>query len=424
MTFVPEQSGKNAWLEKVREIVWQTPVVDMHTHLFPRRFGKLSLTGMDDLLTYHYLIAETLRVLPMTYDEYWSLSKERRADLIWQTLFVERTPISEAARGVVTILRRLGLEAKGRSLAELRANWPDRSEAGYTERILDLAGVGQAVMTNDPFDPEEREIWLSSVSTARPGENRFLAALRLDALLNDYGSLPVRLNNWGYRADSVLTEETVAELGRFIKEWTERMRAVYVAVSLPDTFSFPDGSTRSILLERVVLPVCRDMGLPLALMIGVKRGVNPALLEAGDSVGKADIRVVERLCADFPHNKFMVTMLSRENQHELAVTARKFRNLMVFGSWWFLNNPSLVGEITRMRLELLGTSFIPQHSDARILEQVIYKWAHAKEVIAQVLVEKYRDLSEAGWPVSAADIRRDVESLFEGNFWRFKNLKL
>lgn len=77
-----------------------------------------------------------------------------------------------------------------------------------------------------------------------------------------------------------------------------------------------------------------------------------------------------------------------------------------------------------MRLELLGTSFIPQHSDARILEQLIYKWIHSKQVIAKVLAEKYGDLSEAGWPVSEEDIRRDVEALFAGNFWRFKNLKL
>jgi hypothetical protein len=30
-------------------------------------------------------------------------------------------------------------------------------------------------------------------------------------------------------------------------------------------------------------------------------------------------------------------------------------------------------EMTRERMEMLGTTFIPQHSDARILEQVIYK---------------------------------------------------
>jgi len=90
-------------------------------------------------------------------------------------------------------------------------------------------------------------------------------------------------------------------------------------------------------------------------------------------VGKADITVVEHLCSEYPRNKFLVTMLTRENQHELCVAARKFRNLLVFGCWWFLNNPSLVEEITRMRFELLGVSVIPQHSDARVLDQLVYK---------------------------------------------------
>ena len=37
---------------------------------------------------------------------------------------------------------------------------------------------------------------------------------------------------------------------------------------------------------------------------------------------------------------------------------------MPFGCWWFLNNPSIVQEITRERIEMLGTSFIPEHPDA------------------------------------------------------------
>jgi hypothetical protein len=36
---------------------------------------------------------------------------------------------------------------------------------------------------------------------------------------------------------------------------------------------------------------------------------------------------------------------------------------MIFGCWWWLNNPSLIVEIKRMRCELLGTIFIPHHSD-------------------------------------------------------------
>src|SRR5207248_4150352 len=87
----------------------------------------------------------------------------------------------------------------------------------------------------------------------------------------------------------------------------------------------------------------------------------------------ADVTALERICAEYPDVRFLVTILSRENQHELCVSARKFNNLMPFGCWWFLNNPSIVSEITRERLELLGSSFIPQHSDASVLEQLIYK---------------------------------------------------
>jgi hypothetical protein len=131
--------------------------------------------------------------------------------------------------------------------------------------------------------------------------------------------------------------------------------------------------------------------------------------------GRGDTASVTNLCRTFPNNRFLVTMLSRENQHELAVAARKFPNLMIFGCWWFLNNPSLIDEITTMRVELLGTSFIPQHSDARILEQLIYKWDHSRAVICPVLTAKYQALARTGWPVTGAAIAADVTRYLEGN---------
>jgi hypothetical protein len=117
--------------------------------------------------------------------------------------------------------------------------------------------------------------------------------------------------------------------------------------------------------------------------------------------------------------RFLVTVLARENQHELCVTARKFPNLLPFGCWWFLNNPSLILEMTRMRVELLGFSFVPQHSDARILDQLVYKWEHSRAAISTVLREKFADLLATGWPLAEGDIRRDVEQLFGGNLRGF-----
>src|SRR5262249_30132298 len=168
-----------------------------------------------------------------------------------------------------------------------------------------------------------------------------------------------------------------------------------------------------------VLPHCREFGLPLALMMGVKRQVNPHLRLAGDGVGLSKLGALERLCLEFPENRFLVTALARENQHELCVLARKFRNLHVFGCWWFTNVPGLVEEITRMRLELIGLSFTPQHSDARVLDQLIYKWRHFRTVLSRVLVEKYAALERAGWLPTEDEIRRDVHALLGGAFETF-----
>jgi hypothetical protein len=151
-------------------------------------------------------------------------------------------------------------------------------------------------------------------------------------------------------------------------------------------------------------------------MIGVRRQVNPRLRLAGDAVGKADLRALENLCRDYPENRFLVSLLSRENQHELCVYARKFSNLMPFGCWWFLNNPSIVEEITRERIELLGMSFIAQHSDARVLEQVIYKWRNTRATFAPILANSYRLLARDGRGVKKSDIQRDVDRLFRSNF--------
>jgi hypothetical protein len=154
-------------------------------------------------------------------------------------------------------------------------------------------------------------------------------------------------------------------------------------------------------------------------MLGVKRAVNPALQLAGDGVGRSDLSALEHLCAEHPENRFLATVLSRENQHELCVIARKFRNLHPFGCWWFTNIPRVIEEMTRMRMELLGLSVTPQHSDARVLEQVVYKWRHFRQIASIILAEKYVDLAATGWEPAAAEIERDVADLFGGAFERF-----
>lgn len=411
----------------------EQPVTDLHTHCYAPRFGHsgdgtgrgMLLWGIDELVTYHYLIAEVFRVVPaseMPYETFWRMSKAEQADHIWKHLFVENTPLSEACRGVLTTLTRLGLDPNERTLEPYRRWFAQQDADAYVDRVMELANVDSITMTNDVFSEDERSLWESE-----PGigdDPRFEAVLRIDPLLRDWPNAAARLAEWGYELTPELTERTVAEARRFLETWIERMDAIYVAMSLPPEFRYPnpDDPRADQIIEQILMPTLAERGLPWAMMIGSRLRVNPELKSAGDMVGKADVSAVANLCRAFPENRFLCTMLSLENQHELCVAARKFGNLHVFGCWWFLNNPSLIEHITRQRLELLGPTFSPQHSDARVLDQLIYKWEHSRRIIANVLVDKYADLAEAGYNVTEPTIRRDARLLLRDNFRSFCKL--
>jgi hypothetical protein len=405
----------------VHDVVARQPLTDMHTHLYSPHMrgpqGGLLLWGVDALLTYHYLVAEVMRWADVSPAAFYAWPLAQQADYIWQTLFIEHSPLSEAQRGVLTSLQALGLglPVSARALSACRAALGAQTAETQVQRVLALANIEHVVMTNDPFDEAERPFWLAG---GRIPPN-FHAALRIDPLLRGWSEAQARLQGWGYNVDANLGGESVGEVQRFLGEWVARMQPLYMAVSLPPDFTYPDGSVASRVLSECILPVCRTANIPFAMMIGSERQVNPALGLAGDALGRAVLAYVARLAREFPANKFFVTVLSRENQHELIVLARKFGNLMPFGCWWFMNNPVIIEDITRMRLEMLGTSFIPQHSDARVLEQVIYKWSHFRTILSRVLTDKYADVMATGWRFERAEIERDVADLLHENFWRF-----
>ncbi|MDQ6708496.1 MAG: glucuronate isomerase, partial [Acidobacteriota bacterium] len=305
------------------------------------------------------------------------------------------------------------------SLTEARAFFEAQTLDKHIAKVFELANVGEVVMTNDPLDPEEGPIWESGID-AHP---QFHAVLRLDRILNKWPEHWRILAGKGFAVDENVSGNSASEVRRFLAEWVTRMKPVYMAVSLPDTFQFPEESVRGKLLRDAIIPACREFDIPLSLMIGPRYQVNPALRLAGDGVGRADLRSLENICREFPGNRFLTSILSRENQYELCVYARKFRNLMPFGCWWFLNNPSIVEEITRERIEMLGTSFIPQHSDARVLEQVIYKWRNTRRTMAGIFANTYRLMSEDGRAVTERIIEQDVTRMFRGNFEKWANLR-
>src|SRR3954454_3571290 len=121
-----QKLSKSQIASAVTDALKKQPIVDMHTHTYPPTFGTpvpnatgdvdkkgLLLWGVDELLTYHYLVAEVYRIVPATklpYEQFWKMTKTEQADHIWKHLFVEHSPVSEACRGVLTAIKKLGLD--------------------------------------------------------------------------------------------------------------------------------------------------------------------------------------------------------------------------------------------------------------------------------------------------------------------------
>jgi len=407
----------------VRQAVADATITDVHTHLFPPSHGDLLLWNVDEVLTYHYLVAELFTMAPAELKpaDFWKMSKTAQADLVWEHVFIRHGALSEAARGAITTLNKLGLDTGKRDLAGARKWFAEQNAEDYLVKVFQLAGLDYAVMTNDPFQQAEVEQW----DAGKPLHDLLKPALRIDALVANWPAAAATMKAAGYdtaeaiEADSFDEARSFNEARRFLVDWAKRIKPVYMAMSLTSDFVYPTDEHYGRVLSNVIIPAARELNLPVAMMIGVRRGVNPALGDGGDGVGVADVSAVQNLCSENPDIKFLVTMLSRVNQHELCVCARKFGNLHLFGCWWFCNDPSIIEELTKMRLELLGANFTANHSDARVLDQLIYKWSHTRAIVADVLANKYKLLFQAGWRPTEKEIHRDVRNCLGGAYAEF-----
>jgi len=443
-------------------------VIDLHTHLLPPSHGSLCLWGIDEILTYHYLVAEYFITAPpsMTPELFYSKSKKDQADIIWDALFLKRSPISEACRGVITTLQSLGLSdaVRKRDLGKIRdfyRVWRDKGPSGvdaFSEKVFESSGVKYAIMTNIPFDVTEAQHWRPA---KKDYSRRYRSALRVDPLLSgDVKTIQNALQASGYPL-------TLEGARQYLRDWCDTIKPEYMMASTPHNFTLKDSgplsnvkktgvneeamkqpfafvdalsnqdqcnedtdeaptiiNENSDYFAQVLMQVCMERDLPLALKIGAHRGVNPALQAAGDGLAYVNPSILSRLCTQYPKVRFLVTFLSRTTQHEACVLASKFRNLHLYGCWWFCNSPSIIADITKMRLEMLGTAFTAQHSDARVLEQLIYKWAHSRRVISQAMQRQFSNIIVVGWELTRGEIRRDIWKLFGGTYEEFMKKSL
>ncbi len=210
----------------------------MHTHLYPPSFGTpmagskgkadadgLLLWGIDELLTYHYLVAEVFRVVPasaLPYEQFWKMTKSQQADHIWKHLFWLSAPISEACRGVLMTVKKLGLDPSDPTPAKWREFCELQGPSDYIDRVMKASNVSSITMTNNVFDDNERQRWLDNPKVGV--DSRFTTVLRIDPLLRNWPVAGKKLNNWGYPASEAANAASIESARKFLRDWIDRMQ--------------------------------------------------------------------------------------------------------------------------------------------------------------------------------------------------------
>ena len=384
-------------------------ILDIHTHLFPPQHENYYLSGLVETLNYHYLIAELFVTTNIDIHKFKSLDKLQKAEIVWNELFNKRTPISEACKGVLTILESLSIPIKDKNFLQINELYAGLKLTD--KEIFNKSNIDSIVMTNNPFDEDEWSIFSSEAWDKK----RYRSSLRLDSLMLEFNKSISIAQNFSNESSNKFIQ-----IIDYLELCFQKSQPIYAAISL-DKEKF-----REILnsdLWKEILKWLLKKNLPLSLMLGVKRGVNKNFDEAGDGIGNIDLKDLSKLCNNYPKNKFLVTCLSLNDQHELTVLGRKHQNLKIFGFWWFMNQPSIIEPVLKMRMDLLGLSFIPQHSDARITDQLIYKWSHFKEILSSVMIENYEHLIKKNYPLSKEIINRDLNNLLINNAKTFLGIK-
>ena len=394
--------------QTITEIINGTEIFDIHTHLFPAEFKKYHLSGISEVLNYHYLIAELLTTTNINVKNFYKLTKIEKANIIWEELFKKRTPISEACKGVLTILSELSIDYMFKSFDEINTEYSKLNLSDL--QIFKIIKISKVVMTNNPFDKSEWQLFKNK----NWDTNKYLASLRLDdILINLDKCLDIckeNINNFDNDRDLII---------KYLDKVYEESKPVYAALSLNGL------QLNSFLKNKYIPDILKWLerkNIPLSLLLGVRRNVNKDFLLAGDGIDRIDLRQLSEICNQYSNNKILCSCLSLNDQHELTVLARKHQNLKIFGFWWFMNQPSLIKLILNLRIELLGLNFIPQHSDARVTDQLLYKWPHFKALLNNVLYNHYNDIKLKNFKISENQISDDVSKLFFINSKNFLNL--
>lgn len=397
-------------------------MLDLHTHLFPLDFGdKLCLLGPDATIDYHYLYGEALSdkwLSKSALEQLWNLPRAERVDWIIKNTYGDGClPISEGRGGPLTIAHRLGLDTSSGNMAKIIKRWrtmyQDLGRKKYLDKIFSFE-VKNVICTNSIFEKSENYMYFKPEVFER-WDQRFQCGLRLDEAIHKRDSIGEACEKMGF-SDAALDlghKESITANRKLMEFWINRLPNVrYAAVSLsPDTDFKNSSSTAMRYLEQVMIPTCRERGLPIALMPFVRRQINPLHKNAGDVVARGDVNGLIDFISHYLDVKFLVTPLHDNDNYDLSFATRALGNIRLWGHWWCNLNPVLIKKQLKLRLENNGYAHFGINTDSRIPDQLLYKVDHYMEILAEVLLKYCLKLQKKGVVITEKMIYKTIVRL-------------
>jgi len=197
----------------VRDAVRRTPAVDLYTRLDLHALFSEARQGIDALLADPTLIAEARRYGDVRLD---SGNIRERAEAVFASLFIDRSPVSRQAQVVLWSLKKVGLDAGSRDLNRIRFQWAQRQADERVLDVLDMANLSSVAVRVDLLE--------ESAQPLSRFDDRLSASLCLDVLKNPDEAW-LRLAPLGCRSHE--------DIRQYIMDTADRLEACSLLVTHP-----------------------------------------------------------------------------------------------------------------------------------------------------------------------------------------------
>lgn len=451
-------------MEKViKNILDNSQIIDLNSQLFPYEYQQLCLFGIDNLLTNRNIIIELFETYTgITQEEFNKLTKNNQADIVWQQLFILRTPFSKNTFNILISLKKLGFinEIENRNLKEIRDRLSKINIHNiniYIEQIFNLANIQYTVMTNQVFNVQEvkclDKIFIfkkgDSVMYKKDKEIEKVTILESHRELGDPGYYTVIYPNkrekntlWKYlflpeKSFNELTKrfktsininqllfnyqnslsngllktygytEDIEGIKDYIQYWNHFLQPEYFTLYVENDFIYNNEingkeDTPSYILENIIFPLAEKLNLPILFkFIGNNQ--------------KNYIYSLSKMCKKHSKIKFLSNYILDQNYNQIYSILKKYTNLYIY---------EIFERDNINYRDKIGISSLNISSDSSVLEELLYKSENYKQNISQILIDKYKKLEETGWKVPENEIERDINYLLTGAYHNFMTKKL